>query len=86
MAVLKRLSKEEISENFDYYGYMFGIVPVYVGDPYGQARIAVRNWVPEWVMDVMEVIHRLAVAAIQSINQEFEPTFAIRLKGKIKAI
>lgn len=86
MAVLKRLSKKEISDNFEYYGYMFGIVPVYVGDPHGQVRIAVRNWVPEWVMDVMEVIHGLAVTAMQSINREFEPTFAIKLKGKINTI
>ncbi|WP_260579258.1 hypothetical protein [Proteus mirabilis] len=36
-----------------------GIVPIYVGDVYGECRVAVRNWWPDWLLDLAEVISSL---------------------------
>ena len=83
MSVFHRLTKEQILEDFDNYGFMHGIVPIYVGDPGGENRVAVRNWCPEFVMDVMGFIHEIAAMALQTINPEFQPFYTIKVGKKI---
>ena len=83
MGVIKRLSKEDINKDFDHYGLFYGIVPVYVGDPYGEARVAVRNWIPEWTLDLANIFFDLVTITVQIANPNFEPLFFFHLTGKI---
>lgn len=84
MAVFKRLSKEEIKQDYDHYGLMYGIVPVYVGDAYGDCRICVRNWIPEWTLDLGDAIFDIAVSFMTIVNPTYEPMFFLRLGKEIK--
>lgn len=51
MAVFERIPQEIIRREFTHYGLFLGVVPIYVGDPIGECRVAVRNWWPEWLLD-----------------------------------
>ncbi|KAB1444161.1 hypothetical protein [Bordetella bronchiseptica] len=51
MAIFDRIPAEVIAREFTHYGLFLGCVPVYVGDPEGECRVAVRNWWPEWLLD-----------------------------------
>ena len=59
MAIFKRLTKEQIKQDYDHYALFMALVPIYVGDAHGECRIAVRNWWPEWLMDLAGAIHQL---------------------------
>lgn len=56
MAILQRIPRDTIRTQFTHYGLFLGIVPVYVGDPDGECRVAVRNWVPEWTLDAAQFL------------------------------
>ncbi|EKL3976927.1 hypothetical protein PRH55_000259 [Morganella morganii] len=74
MAIFKRLTKEQIKQDYDHYGLFMGIVPIYVGDHKGECRVAVRNWWPEWLLDLADAIHSLTPYDY----------WAIKLTGQIK--
>lgn len=70
MAVFGQLSKEEIRKQFVYRGWLYGIVPVYVGDMTDYSpNLSVRNGVPEFVLDLVEAI----VAFIVSLSPPDAP-------------
>ena len=83
MSVFRRISKKELVENFDHYGFMYGIVPAYVGDLYGDTRIAVRNWCPEVVLDIMTVVFDVSASIIQSVSPEYVPMHMVKITGKM---
>ncbi|CBJ79829.1 hypothetical protein XBJ1_0688 [Xenorhabdus bovienii SS-2004] len=56
MAIFKHLTKDEIKRDYDHYGLFMGLIPVYVGDVHGECRLAVRNWLPDWLFDVADFI------------------------------
>lgn len=62
MAIFQRLSADEIRRDFTHVGLMFGLVPVYIGDPEGECRICVRNWWPEWLLDAAQALADTAIA------------------------
>lgn len=85
MAVFQRLSTEEIRRDYTHYGRLYGLVPVYVGDPEGPApRVCIRNWWPEWVLDACEAIFGLCVAARCAMDPTYEPMYPIALTGEIE--
>ncbi|HGP5909348.1 hypothetical protein LH673_02460 [Morganella morganii] len=59
MAIFNRLTEEQIKQDYDHYGLFMGIVPIYVGDHEGEFRVAVRNWWPDWLLDLADAISRL---------------------------
>jgi hypothetical protein len=59
VAILNRIPKDRIREEFTHYGLFCGFVPVYVKYPHGICTIAVRNWWPEWLMSVALFLVRL---------------------------
>lgn len=71
MAVFKRIPQDIILQNFTHYGLFLGVVPVYVGDPEGECRVAIRNWWPEWVLDFaqasLSLFVSLGLANIESV-------------------
>ncbi|AZZ98780.1 hypothetical protein [Pseudoalteromonas sp. R3] len=84
MAVLKRLSKAEIKGTYEYYGLMYGIVPVYIGDPNGEARVCVRNWWPDWLLDLADALFGLLVMMARVVKPDFEPMFFFKLTDRIR--
>lgn len=57
MSVLRRLSRDEIKENFTHKGWFMGVVPVYIDDPLSPFPVlATRNWIPDWYMDLVQTI------------------------------
>lgn len=83
MAVFKRLTKEEINKDFTHYALFYGFVPVYVRVLGGEARIAVRNWVPEITLDCADIIFDFVTWTIQLIDPTHERLFFYHLKGEI---
>lgn len=85
MAILNRLSKEEIKENFTHYGLMFGFVPVYARYPESNClSVEVRNWFPEWLMDLGEGVAFAFNTALTFVDPFHVPTFMITITGEIE--
>lgn len=74
--IFGRLRKEEIQKGFDHYGIFMGVVPVYVGEVHGECRLAVRNGVPEWWMDVWAFVGQYIHCP--------EEGFMIKITGEIE--
>ena len=68
MAIINQLSKQEIYKNFSHYGWIFGIIPIYVGDPDGECMVAVRNWIPDGVLEIMEMIYQMQLTLLPSFT------------------
>lgn len=84
MAIFDRLPPEQIRQEYTHYGRMFGLVPVYIGDPEGDCpRVCVRNWWPEWMLDIGEAIFGLCVVFKSALDPAYEPMFPIVLTGEI---
>lgn len=84
MAIFHRQTPEEIKSRFQHKGFIFGVVPVYIGNINGFAPdICVRNWVPEFFLDVVEVFHGASGMLISMLHPDFEPQFKIVVTGKI---
>lgn len=84
MAVFKRLTREQIKNDYDHYALMFGIVPIYVGDVNGECRVAVRNWIPEWTLDVADSIFSVCVSCMEFMNPDYEPMFFLKVGKEIE--
>ncbi|MEJ2897720.1 hypothetical protein ACLQ81_15295 [Bordetella avium] len=81
MSIFERIPKEVIAKEFTHYGLFLGIVPVYVGDPEGECRVAVRNWWPDWLLGAAQfLLDRFATIGLV----EYED-FMIKLTGEIPA-
>ncbi len=83
MAIIKRLTKEQIKKDFTHYAWFYGFVPVYVGDPEGEARIAVRNWIPEFTLDFAGLLFDFFTSILQLVNPDHEPLFFFTITGEI---
>lgn len=52
MPIFNNLSKAQIQQHYTHYGWFCNLVPIYVSDVDGECNVQVRNWVPEWTLDV----------------------------------
>ncbi|MDK9739336.1 hypothetical protein KI655_18740 [Vibrio sp. D404a] len=87
MAILKPISKQELQGNFDYYGLMYGFVPIYVGNIKSDApNIAVRNGWPDWILDFADVVFEVSIVFVQAVKPDYNPEFFFKLTGKIEKI
>lgn len=85
MAITNRMTETEIRRNFQHYGLMFGFVPVYVGNAQSDAPlIEVRNWWPDWLLDVGHFLFDAFSLLATMVNPQFEPLFMIKLTGPIE--
>lgn len=82
MSILNRLSKKQISENYTHYALAYGIYPVYIKGICeccdNETEIAVRNWWPDWGLNVLDWI----VQTIISIGGK-ENLFMFKITGAI---
>ncbi|MFT7565839.1 MAG: hypothetical protein ACI846_000125 [Pseudoalteromonas distincta] len=84
MAILKQLTREEILKDYTHYGLMYGVIPVYIGDPNGESRICVRNWWPEWLLDFGDFVFDVSASCIQFFDPTYEPLFFYKITSEIK--
>lgn len=80
------MKKSEIKNTFTHYGLMYGVVPIYVNMNNPEAPdVAVRNFVPEFALDFVDLLFSLFVCSYQLIiDRSYEPMLMIKLTGKIK--
>lgn len=85
MALFKYLTKEKaIKEGFTHKGKLFG-VPVFIADLDSPApKIVTGNFVPEWVLDVAEVLYFTAEAYVARNDLEYDPCYKILVTEELK--
>lgn len=73
-----------MASEFQYRGWFFGIVPVYVGNlTSGQPTLATRNGVPDWWMDAVEVLFSSFCFIAACLVHDFVPFYPIRVTGRL---
>lgn len=84
MAVIKRLSRQEIRKTFTHKGLFLGIVPVYLADLQTDTPlVTARNWIPEWYFDGVEMFFGLTAMLGSLVNPDWEPEYRITVTGEI---
>lgn len=87
MSILQRIPKDQIKEDFTHYALFMGFCPVYYKDmPPDGCYMAVRNWWPEWLMDMAEGIAAICIAALTRLDPDYEPVWMIRLQREIEQV
>jgi len=81
MAIFRPLSKEEIKRTYTHYGMFCFIAPVYLN--LHDNEVAVRNWYPDWLLDVALFAFDVFCFMQQMVDPEFECGWPIRITGKI---
>ncbi len=85
MALFKQLSREEIREHFTHTALFCGVVPVYMANPYSDAPdVATANWVPEFVMDLAEVMFGLVYEVCSFFDPDYAADYPFKITGEIK--
>ncbi|KON62620.1 hypothetical protein KOEU_38930 [Komagataeibacter europaeus] len=85
MAIFKRLSKEQITTMFTDKALFCGVVPVYLNLRNAESPdVAVRNWVPEWAMDAMQLIIDSYHWVRQKLNPNYVAVAGFVLTGPIE--
>lgn len=85
MAIFDRIPKEELGTVYTHYGWLLGLVPVYVGDADSAApRLAERNWIPVWWFDLVEGLFGLCCFIASMLDPMFEPSYAIKVGKRIR--
>lgn len=87
MAILfGRIPASDLGTRYTHFGRFYGIVPVYLGDPFGPGPdVAVRNGWPDWLLDVADMVWNAAVWARQMMDPTFEhPGFSYMVDGEYK--
>lgn len=86
MSILHPVPKEKLGTEFTHYGWMFGLVPVYIGSAGADGPlVGERNWVPEWWFSLWSAAWDLFMTAACAINPAFEPGFMLFVTGEIAA-
>lgn len=87
MSLFHPVPREQLGTTFTHYGWMFGIVPVYVGalDREGP-NVSARNWVPEFWFDLGAALFGVFCLATAMLNPSFEPSFPIKLTGPLPGV
>jgi hypothetical protein len=83
MAVFNRLTQKQIEDNYTHYASLHG-VPIYFNNNGFGNGVCVRNFYPEFLLDVMEQLFNGFVFISSIINSDYEPMYPIKLIKEIK--
>jgi hypothetical protein len=84
MAIFERMPDDFIRKNFKYKALAFGFIPVYMTDPdCGAPMVSVRNWIPEWPLDVMNFLYNQFLAVADPYGLQDRPYY-FTITGTIK--
>ncbi|WP_019104411.1 hypothetical protein [Chromobacterium haemolyticum] len=78
MAIFFQLSDEEIRAKFTHRATFCGFVPIYVNFDHIDCHVAVRNWWPDWMLDVGMFLFDLAADSVG-----YERGWPIKIQGRI---
>lgn len=81
MAILKRLSEQVIGDTYTHHASLFG-VPIYFNEH--NNAVCVKNWWPEFTLDLMSGLNDLFVWFFSMVDPYYEPMFPIKLGKEIK--
>ena len=85
MAIIGRIPAAQLGTVYTHYGWFCGLVPIYVGDVSSEApRVAVRNWIPDWTLDVADAVFGVFAASYTWMTGIDEVPWPILLAGKIR--
>lgn len=62
MAIFDRLPNDFIRGEFTHYGLVCGIVPVYISLDSTEPSLAVANWCPDVLFDIVTIAHSVLTA------------------------
>lgn len=84
MAVFKRFPEPELSERFTHLGWFLGFVPVYLGEiETGCPLLAVRNWAPEFLLDLGEFLFGVFCLAADVAIPGMEFGYPIKITARL---
>lgn len=78
MAIFNQIPRDEIRKQFTHHGVFAGCVPIYVNAESGNYEVAVRNWWPEWMLDVVSAAYSM-VAEVTGQDAGFHITIKQKL-------
>lgn len=79
MAFFKRIPKSELGTIWIHRGWFMDIVPVYIKNAGSDnPHLSTRNWVPEWIFDLVEAFHKTACI----VAGRYVP-YTIRITGRL---
>lgn len=77
MGLFYRSKKTLLEQGFTHYGKLWGI-PVYIGDIESEAIvIETANFIPQWVLDIADIICLNILEHQNRDNPDYKPTFKI---------
>lgn len=82
MAVFKKLSQSYIQRTFTNRALFQGVVPVYLNPLTGD--VAVRNGVPDWTFDAVELIVVMVRRVRKKFSRTYEPIGDFLITGPIQ--
>lgn len=78
MAIFKhRLTKQQIEKDYTHYAFIFGVVPIYFHEHTN--AVCVRNWWPEWLLDLFQAMFDLYSIIATTIVPELDVMFPIKI-------
>lgn len=84
MAILNRITADQLQREFEHVGWFCGLCPVYIaGIDSGEPTLVERNWVPEWWLDMTEALFGAFCYFASWADPEFEPVYPIWITGVI---
>lgn len=81
--ILKRLSDDEIRQQFTHYARFAGVVPCYFNASDGHDLVS-ANWTPEPLLTFFVWFYGLFITAVTFIDDDYEPAWPIQLRGEIQ--
>lgn len=82
MALIKRLTSEQIRKQFTHYGWFAGLIPCYLSDD-AECRLQERNWIPECALTATTWVYGQFIAAVSFFDEDYEPAWPIVITGEI---
>lgn len=81
MAIISRLTEQEIKERFTYVARFAWLCPVYFNEDTNELQE--MNWIPEVVFWLTHGIWSLFSLALELVDDDYEPGFPIQLIRRI---
>lgn len=70
--------------NATHTGLMYGFIPVFLNmDDPSTPSIEARNWLCDVALDIVEPVYGFMLRVMMSIDNSFEPSYAIKVTGEI---
>lgn len=84
MPFFNHITDDDLRDHFVYRGWLFGVVPVYVGNLSDPApTLSTRNGIPEFWLDLFEALYGGFCAIGLSLVPGFTAEFPLHITGRL---